>query len=31
MDASKEALQSATGYIYDRTKRGWMPATKQSG
>ena len=31
MDASKEALQSATGYTYDRTKRVWMPATKQSG
>jgi len=31
MDASKEALQGATGYAYDRTKRVWMPATKQSG
>ena len=31
MDASKEALQNATGYTYDRTKRVWMPATKQSG
>jgi sporulation protein YlmC with PRC-barrel domain len=31
MDTSKEALQSATGYTYDRTKRVWMPATKQSG
>ena len=31
MDASKEALQSATAYTYDRTKRVWMPATKQSG
>jgi sporulation protein YlmC with PRC-barrel domain len=30
-DASKEALQGATGYTYDRTKRVWMPATKQSG
>ena len=31
MDTSKEALQSATGYTYDRTKRVWLPATKQSG
>ena len=31
MDASKEALQSATGYTYDRTKHAWMPAAKQSG
>ncbi len=31
MHASKEVLQSATGYTYDRTKRAWMPAAKQSG
>jgi sporulation protein YlmC with PRC-barrel domain len=31
MDTSKDALQSATGYTYDRTKRIWIPATKQSG
>jgi sporulation protein YlmC with PRC-barrel domain len=32
MDASKQALQSATGYTYDRTKRAWVPSTvKQSG
>lgn len=32
MDASKEALLSATGYTYDRTKRIWVPSTvKQSG
>jgi sporulation protein YlmC with PRC-barrel domain len=27
MDASKEALQAATGYTYDRTKRAWVPST----
>jgi sporulation protein YlmC with PRC-barrel domain len=27
MDASKEALQAATGYSYDRTKRAWVPST----
>jgi sporulation protein YlmC with PRC-barrel domain len=24
VDASKDALQAATGYIYDRTKRAWV-------
>jgi sporulation protein YlmC with PRC-barrel domain len=27
MDASKAALQAATGYTYDRTKRAWVPST----
>ena len=32
VDASKDALQAATGYTYDRTKRSWVPATtKQPG
>ena len=28
MDTTKEALQSARGYTYDRTKGAWVPATK---
>jgi sporulation protein YlmC with PRC-barrel domain len=32
VDASKDALQAAAGYTYDRTKRTWVPATtKQPG
>jgi hypothetical protein len=31
METTKEALQAATGYTYDRTKRAWVPATKQAG
>jgi sporulation protein YlmC with PRC-barrel domain len=29
MDTTKEALQSATGYTYDRNKARWVPAAKQ--
>src|SRR5680860_1049996 len=29
MNASKEALEKAPGYIYDKTKGVWVPATKQ--
>jgi sporulation protein YlmC with PRC-barrel domain len=29
MDTTKEALQAATGYTYDRTKAQWVPAAKQ--
>ena len=28
MDTTKEALQSAKGYTYDRNKGAWAPATK---
>jgi len=28
MDTTKEALQSAKGYTYDRNKGAWVPATK---
>lgn len=28
MEASKDALEKAPGYTYDRTKGIWMPATK---
>jgi sporulation protein YlmC with PRC-barrel domain len=31
VDASKDALQAAAGYTYDRTKRTWVPTTKQPG
>jgi sporulation protein YlmC with PRC-barrel domain len=32
VDASKDALQNAAGYTYDRTKRTWVPiTTKQPG
>ena len=29
MDTTKEALLSATGYTYDRSKAQWVPAAKQ--
>jgi sporulation protein YlmC with PRC-barrel domain len=29
LDTTKEALQTAPGYTYDRTKNFWLPATKQ--
>lgn len=29
MDTTKEALQSAPGYTYDRNKTQWVPATRQ--
>ena len=29
MDTTKEALQSAPGYTYDRNKAQWVPAAKQ--
>ncbi len=29
MNANKEALEKAPGYIYDKTKGMWVPATKQ--
>ena len=29
LDTTKEALQTAPGYIYDRSKNVWLPATKQ--
>jgi PRC-barrel domain protein len=29
LEANKEALQSAPGYIYDSGKKIWLPATKQ--
>lgn len=29
LDTTKEALESAPGYTYDRTKGVWMPAAKQ--
>src|SRR5206468_2413835 len=29
LDTTKEALQTAPGYTYDRTKNVWLPATKQ--
>jgi sporulation protein YlmC with PRC-barrel domain len=29
LDTTKEALQAAPGYIYDRSKNVWLPATKQ--
>jgi PRC-barrel domain len=28
MDTTKQALESAPGYTYDRTKGVWIPATK---
>jgi hypothetical protein len=28
MDTTKEALQAAKGYTYDRTKGGWVPEAK---
>ena len=28
MDTTKDALQSAKGYTYDRNKGAWVPATK---
>jgi PRC-barrel domain protein len=28
IDTTKEALQSAPGYTYDRTKGVWVPASK---
>ena len=31
MDTTKEALQSARSYTYDRNKGGWVPATKPPG
>ena len=30
MDTTKEALQSATGYTYDRNKARWVPAAKRA-
>jgi sporulation protein YlmC with PRC-barrel domain len=29
LDTTKEALETAPGYTYDRTKNVWLPATKQ--
>jgi sporulation protein YlmC with PRC-barrel domain len=29
LEATKEALQGAPGYVYDSSKKVWMPATKQ--
>lgn len=29
LDTTKEALQTAPGYTYDRSKNVWLPATKQ--
>ncbi len=29
LDTTKEALESAPGYTYDRSKSAWMPAAKQ--
>jgi putative membrane protein len=29
LETTKEALQSAPGYTYDRSKKVWVPATKQ--
>jgi sporulation protein YlmC with PRC-barrel domain len=29
LETTKEALQTAPGYTYDRSKKVWMPATKQ--
>lgn len=31
VDANKDALQAATGYTYDRSKRAWVPSTKHAG
>jgi sporulation protein YlmC with PRC-barrel domain len=31
MNTTKEALESAPGYVFDREKSVWVPATKQSG
>jgi sporulation protein YlmC with PRC-barrel domain len=31
MNTTKEALQSAPGYTFDKTKGVWVPATKQAG
>src|SRR5690349_2209586 len=32
VDANKDALKAAPGYVYDRTKRTWVPTTmKQPG
>jgi sporulation protein YlmC with PRC-barrel domain len=31
MNTTKEALQSAPGYVFDKTKGVWVPATKQPG
>jgi sporulation protein YlmC with PRC-barrel domain len=29
LNTTKEALQSAPGYVYDRSKNEWLPAPKQ--
>jgi sporulation protein YlmC with PRC-barrel domain len=29
LETTKEALQGAPGYVYDSSKKVWMPATKQ--
>ena len=29
LDTTKEALESAPGYTYDRSKSAWMPTAKQ--
>jgi len=29
VNANKEALEKAPGHIYDKTKGGWVPASKQ--
>jgi len=29
MNTSKEALETAPGYVYDKSKGVWVPATKQ--
>jgi hypothetical protein len=29
LETTKETLQTAPGYTYDRSKKVWMPATKQ--
>jgi sporulation protein YlmC with PRC-barrel domain len=31
MNTTKEALESAPGYVFDREKGVWVPATKQAG
>ena len=31
MNASKEALEKAPGYTFDKTKGTWVPASKQPG
>ena len=29
LDATKEALEGAPGYTYDRSKSAWLPAPRQ--